>query len=82
MPIVNKINAVPDGVPTEVSVLVLSQSALLIRWDSPLLLEQNGPIIGYSIVLTYSNGTKSTYSTPQGDIFSLQIEGSVYSYIK
>ena len=55
--------------------LVLSQTAILIRWNLPDLLERNGPIVGYQIVLIYTNGSSSVYNSPHGDLLSLQIEG-------
>lgn len=57
------------------SVAALSQTSILIRWDLPQVLEQNGPIVGYEIVLTYTNGSSRVYSSPLGDVFNLQIEG-------
>lgn len=66
---------VPSGPPRDVSALVLSQTAILIRWDLPELLERNGPVVGYVIVLTFTNGTNNVYSSPHGDVFNLQIEG-------
>ena len=66
---------VPSGPPTDVSVMILSQTSILIRWNTPEVFEQNGPIVGYKIVLTYTNGTSSVYNSPHPDIFNLQIEG-------
>jgi len=65
----------PDGYPRDLSALILSRTAILIRWNLPDLFERNGPIVGYKIVLMYTNGSSSVYNSPHGDIFSLQIEG-------
>ena len=70
--------AVPTGPPTDVSAMVLSQNAVLIRWNLPHVLEQNGPIVGYEIVVNYTNGNSKVYTSPLGDVLSLQIEG-IYS---
>ena len=55
--------------------MVLSETAILIRWDLPQLLGRNGPIMGYAIVLTFTNGTNNVYNSSHGDVFNLQIEG-------
>ncbi len=70
--------AVPSGSPTEVSVLILSETAILTRWAMPNLFEQHGPIVGYKVILTYSNGSNSEYNISHGDVFSLQIKGKGY----
>ena len=70
--------AVPTGPPTDVSLMVLSQNAVLIRWNLPQVLERNGPIVGYEIVVNYTNGNSKVYTSPSGDVLSLQIEG-IYS---
>jgi hypothetical protein len=62
--------------------MALSETSLLIRWDLPELLEQNGPVNGYEIVLTYSNGTSSIYNSPFEDVFNLQIEGNCFLVLK
>lgn len=70
-------SAVPTGPPTDVTVMALSQTSILVRWNSPEVLEQNGPIAGYEIVLSYSNGTSRVYSSLVGDVFTFQIEGNL-----
>lgn len=57
------------------NVLALSQISILIQWGLPDIFEQNGPIVGYDIVLAYTNGSGRMYNT-LGDVFSFQIEGN------
>ena len=41
--------AVPSGPPQSTDTLSLSSTSLLLTWDGPLLEQQNGPIVGYSV---------------------------------
>ena len=68
------LSTVLSGPPTNIVVEVLSSTSLRIMWDPPDPFEQNGPIIGYEIVLLVQNGSRVNYDT-SSSTFSLQIEG-------
>ena len=57
------------------SVTALSDTAIVIQWGAPELFERNGPLTGYEVTLTYSNGTRKLYSL-SGTTFNFQIEGT------
>jgi len=41
--------AVPTGVPREVSIGAVSSTEITIKWKAPLLNEQNGDLLGYKV---------------------------------
>jgi len=64
----------PSGPPINVVATALSATAVMFSWQSPALLDQNGVITSYQVVLVYANnGTRRrTFSV---DGLTVQFEG-------
>ena len=66
----------PSGSPTDVNVTALSSTSLLVIWQPPELLEQNGIITVYQIhVATFGGETLTTYMV-SGNTLSFEIGGN------
>jgi len=42
----------PSAPPQNVTIIVINSTAILISWNPPSFLDQNGAIIGYQLVIT------------------------------
>jgi len=64
----------PSGPPINVVATALSATAVMVSWQSPALLDQNGVITSYQVVLVYANnGTRRRTSSVDG--LTVQFEG-------
>lgn len=50
------------------------EEAIVVQWAPLELLEQNGPIEGYEVVVAFTNGSSKVYPV-EGNIFNVLIEG-------
>ena len=67
--------AAPSGPPNNVNIQALSSTSLLITWDVPDPLEQNGKITGFEVQLTsIQNGTMWVCNVSENTL-SLQVKG-------
>ena len=50
----------PSAPPQNVTTIVINATAILISWNIPPFLDQNGDIIGYQLMITNQNRTNSS----------------------
>ena len=50
----------PSAPPQNVTTLVINSTAISVSWSPPPLLDQNGDIIGYQLMITNQNRTNSS----------------------
>ena len=48
------LNLVPSGLAQNVSIVVISSSEVLILWEPPNIVDQNGVIIGYAVEVIHT----------------------------
>ena len=67
----------PSGVPKAIQVSILSSTSIEVRWLPIDFLDQNGIIIGYTVILTnMKTGSSHEYNT-SGNVTVRYIEGEV-----
>ena len=67
----------PSGTPNTIQITTLSSTSIEVRWLPPDLLDQNGVITGYTVILTnVKSGSTHEYNT-SGDITVQHIEGKL-----
>ena len=65
----------PSGTPNTIQITTLSSTSIEVRWLPPDLLDQNGVITGYTVILTnLESGTSHEYNT-SGNVTVQHIEG-------
>ena len=71
---------VPSGAPTNITVVALSSTSLLITWEPPPPSQRNGVITYYRVLVTNDSGQKQVYNV-SADQLSLRIEGNVMTVL-
>lgn len=71
--------AAPSGAPTQISTEVLSSTAVIISWQQPQILDQNGIITGYEIEVHHLSSSMGVMYNVSWDTMSLHLEGIVSS---
>ena len=65
----------PSGAPTDVVATALSATTVSVSWQPPALLDQNGVITAYQVVLVDTMDGSRKMSSVSGNTLTLLFEG-------
>ena len=80
LPVLNsRYFVVPSGPPVNVTVQAISSSSLLITWQPPEQLHQNGITAGYRIQIGHVDGLSPREYTLNADVNSYRVTGDKFA---